>query len=92
VAGRIRSTEKSNDLIGNQTRDLPACSTVSQPTMLLCAPVQTENLIKIINSEFMFLSNLLFYNNEFGTFFMDILVTHNEQTHFTVLYQQMGQD
>jgi hypothetical protein len=26
AAGRIRSVEKSNDLIGNQTRDLPACS------------------------------------------------------------------
>jgi hypothetical protein len=28
AAGRIRSTEKSNDLIENQTRDLPACSIV----------------------------------------------------------------
>jgi hypothetical protein len=27
-----------NDLIGNKTRDLPACSTVPQPTMLPCAP------------------------------------------------------
>jgi hypothetical protein len=26
VAGRIRSTEKSSDLIGNRTRDLPACT------------------------------------------------------------------
>jgi hypothetical protein len=26
--GRIRSIEKSNDPIGNRTRDLPACSTV----------------------------------------------------------------
>jgi hypothetical protein len=32
---RIRSTEKkSNDLIRNRTRDLPACSIVPQPTML----------------------------------------------------------
>jgi hypothetical protein len=29
VAGRIRSNEKSNDLIGNRTRSLPACSCVS---------------------------------------------------------------
>jgi hypothetical protein len=26
TAGRIRSIAKSNDLIGNRTRDLPACS------------------------------------------------------------------
>jgi hypothetical protein len=28
AAGRIRSVEKSNDLIGARTRDLPACSVV----------------------------------------------------------------
>jgi hypothetical protein len=39
MAGRIRSTEKSNDLIGNWTHDLPACSTVPQPTTLLNVPV-----------------------------------------------------
>jgi hypothetical protein len=39
AAGRIRSTEKeSNDLIGNQTRDLPACSIVPRPTTLPRAP------------------------------------------------------
>jgi ssDNA-binding Zn-finger/Zn-ribbon topoisomerase 1 len=32
AAGRIRSTEKSNDLIGNQTRNFPACNTVPQCT------------------------------------------------------------
>jgi hypothetical protein len=37
VLGRIRSIEKSNDLIGNRT--LPACSTVPQPTMLPRAPI-----------------------------------------------------
>jgi hypothetical protein len=34
VAGRVRSIEKSNDLIGIQTHNLPACSTVPQPTTL----------------------------------------------------------
>jgi hypothetical protein len=34
VARRVRSMENSNDLIGNQTRDLPACNIVPQPTML----------------------------------------------------------
>jgi hypothetical protein len=38
AAGRIRSIEKSNDLIRNRNRDLPACSMVPQPTMLPCAP------------------------------------------------------
>jgi hypothetical protein len=30
----IRSIEKSNDLIGNETRDISACSVVPQPTTL----------------------------------------------------------
>jgi hypothetical protein len=34
AAGRITSTEKSNDLIGNRTRDLAVCSIVPQPTTL----------------------------------------------------------
>jgi hypothetical protein len=31
AAGRIKSIEKSNDLIGNRTRDITACSRVSLP-------------------------------------------------------------
>jgi hypothetical protein len=38
AAGRIRSIEKSIDLIGNETSDLLACSIVPQPTTLPCAP------------------------------------------------------
>jgi hypothetical protein len=38
VAGRIRSIEKSNDLIGIRTHDLPACSVVPQLTTLPRAP------------------------------------------------------
>jgi hypothetical protein len=34
AVGSIRSIEKSNDLIGNRTRQLPACSTAPQPTTL----------------------------------------------------------
>jgi hypothetical protein len=37
VVGRIRSNEKSNGLIRNQTHYLPACSIMPQPTMLPCA-------------------------------------------------------
>jgi hypothetical protein len=32
VAGRIMSMKNSNDTIGNQTRDIPACNAVPQPT------------------------------------------------------------
>ena len=32
AVGRIMSMKNSNDTIGNRTRDLPACSTVPQPT------------------------------------------------------------
>jgi hypothetical protein len=35
--------ENSNDTIGNRTRDLPACSTVPQPT----APPRTTSLFGI---------------------------------------------
>jgi hypothetical protein len=34
AAGRIRSIEKSSDLIENRNRDLPACSIMPQPTTL----------------------------------------------------------
>jgi hypothetical protein len=38
AAGRIRLIKKSSDLIRNQTRDLPACVIVLQPTTLPRAP------------------------------------------------------
>jgi hypothetical protein len=38
AAGRIRSIEKSNDLIGIRSRNFPACSIVPQPTTLPRAP------------------------------------------------------
>jgi hypothetical protein len=34
VAGRITAIEETSDLIGNRTRDLPACSIVPEPTTL----------------------------------------------------------
>jgi hypothetical protein len=39
--GKISSIEKSSDLIGNRTCDLPACSLVRQSTTLLRAPSKT---------------------------------------------------
>jgi hypothetical protein len=42
--------KNSNDTIGNRTRDLPACSTVPQPTMPLCTP--TNNVGNYNNSQY----------------------------------------
>jgi hypothetical protein len=39
AAGRMRSIEKSNDLIGNRTRNLLVCSIVPQPATLQRAPL-----------------------------------------------------
>jgi hypothetical protein len=41
-AGRIRSIEKSNNLIRNQIRDLLACSIVPQTTILPCVSGLTK--------------------------------------------------
>jgi hypothetical protein len=42
AAGRIMSMINSNDTIGNQTRDLPACSAVPQPTTPPRAQMMTD--------------------------------------------------
>ena len=41
--------KKSNDTIGNQTRDLLICSAVPQPTELPRAPIVWLNSVKTIN-------------------------------------------
>jgi hypothetical protein len=46
AVGRIKSTEKSNDLIGNRTGTLLACSIVPQPTTLPHAP----SILSIVSS------------------------------------------
>jgi hypothetical protein len=38
AGGRIRSIEKSNDLVGNRTRELQTCSVVPQPITLPRVP------------------------------------------------------
>jgi hypothetical protein len=47
AARRIMSMKKFNDIIGNQTRNLPACSAVSQPTAPPRAPKVVNTLTKI---------------------------------------------
>jgi hypothetical protein len=59
VAGRIRSIEESNDLTGNRTCDLAACSTVPQSTALLHAPLGCV-LLCIIEACFMYVCFLCF--------------------------------
>jgi hypothetical protein len=50
-AGKIRSIAKSSDLIENRTRDLPACSIVSQPTTLPRAPLNYKEIIDTIMTQ-----------------------------------------
>jgi len=40
--------KKSSDIIGNRTRDLPACSAVPQPTAPPCAPGRDPVRSKIV--------------------------------------------
>jgi hypothetical protein len=52
AAGRIKSIEKSDDLIANRTRDLPACSIVPQPTTPKIrngSPVFRHNMTKLVS-------------------------------------------
>jgi hypothetical protein len=49
AAGRIMSIKNSNDTIGNRTRDLPACSTVPQPTVTPRAPRVIPTTLKFIH-------------------------------------------
>jgi hypothetical protein len=49
VAGRIRSTEISNDITGNRTYNLPGCSIVPQPTTLPHALNKTYQKIVLEN-------------------------------------------
>jgi hypothetical protein len=43
LEGLRKLNKKFNDLIGNRTRDLPACSIVPEPAMLPGAPNSTLN-------------------------------------------------
>jgi hypothetical protein len=49
AAGRM-SIKNCNDTIGNRTRDLPACSAVSQPTAPPSAPYMSRRGINLIGT------------------------------------------
>jgi hypothetical protein len=48
AAGRIRSIAKSNELIGNRTRNFSSCSIVPQPTTLTRAPAYYYMIINFL--------------------------------------------
>jgi len=50
AAGRIMLMKNSIDTIGNQTHDLPTCSTMPQPTALWHAPLKYCNAFKTLGT------------------------------------------
>jgi hypothetical protein len=62
AAGNIRSIEKSDDLTGNRTRDLPACSIVPHSTTLSHAPVLSSAVLIIHNYSHSLIVTLLLHN------------------------------
>jgi hypothetical protein len=59
--GRIRSRERSNDLIGNRARDLPTCSIVPQPTTLPPGPYILGSLVNWLCVTFQIVSRIRAY-------------------------------
>jgi hypothetical protein len=52
VAGRIKLIKKFNDLIGDRTRNLPACNIVPQPTTLPRGPLSDlSGMVDVIRFE-----------------------------------------
>jgi len=69
------SLKNSSDTIGNQTRDLPACSALPQPTALLRAPNYEVIHVKYNENVSVLLSQLSGMQNIFSAqFFVVFLV------------------
>jgi hypothetical protein len=58
-AGKITSMKNSSDTIGNQTRDLPACSAVPQPNASPRAPYLDKNLQQIKTKKIKYCENIM---------------------------------
>jgi hypothetical protein len=72
----VTSIEKSNDLIENRSRDLPAYSIVPQPTTLPRAPCKYVRGFTLLNSFFL-LKVLLIqapFNNHFLKFYVLLVI------------------
>jgi hypothetical protein len=65
LEGLGKLEEKKIHLTGTRTHDLPACSIVSQPTMLQCAPPFSSYKIKYISIYFIIASGII--NNQANT-------------------------
>jgi hypothetical protein len=50
VAGRVRSIEKSNDLIGNQTCNLPACSIMPHSTAVKLECLICKRVVELMQN------------------------------------------
>jgi hypothetical protein len=72
VAGRIRSIEKSNDLIGNRICDLPACSVVPQPTTL---PRVTSTKFSISLKKY----NYRYISVHFKSYVLNVIFQHPDE-------------
>jgi hypothetical protein len=48
-ARRIMSTKNASDIIENRTHDLPACSTVPQPTAPPCVPFNVQYILQYLH-------------------------------------------
>jgi hypothetical protein len=63
------SMKNSNDAIGNRTRDLPACGTVTQPTAPPHAPGKQYSVKKMLlfqDDSYAVSSNSAFFFRTFG--------------------------
>ena len=78
MAGRIRSTKNSSDIIGTRTRDIPACSAVPQPTSpprtpKSCVDCVLNVMVHAQKSDFVFRRNELVHLNRHGRQFSRLL-------------------
>jgi hypothetical protein len=74
--GWIRSIEKSNDHIGNRTRDLPVCSIVPQPTTLPRAPELGISFPNSLQVKLLYAFSYNYKSNSVGGSNFKIINTH----------------
>jgi hypothetical protein len=86
AAERISTIEKSNDLIGNRTRDLPACIKVPQPATLPRAPHKWYNWYKLKR----FLCDVINYCSNTQTILSNTVLIHTWVQNMMVKIQLCG--
>ena len=92
MAGRIVSMKNSNDTIGNQTRDLLACSAVPQPTAPtrhFDVPLLKKNCVTTPDFVLLKVSNLVFVvKPRSKTSFSSLSLTTRTTPHCQMLFIQ----